>query len=351
MIMPVDIVSSDQGSPLCSVFGTCGGCQYQDISYEEELRIKNEFLRDLLARAGMLADPSVLDPVVPSPRIYHYRSRLDLRLLKTGDQNVFVGFTARDRKQLVEIGACPIAMPAVSDFLPELKRLASEKLPVKYRNANLVVKTGDDGRVHWGGIGRRSLKMAEDDFFWTEVDGRRIHYGLDSFFQANLSILPELFRRIRAMGILSSRTRLYDIYGGVGLFGICLGAEVGEVLLLEENIHAVTTARYNARYNGFTNFFFYEGRMEDHAVVFAGITSPSVAVIDPPRNGLSPSACDLLCAAAFDHLLYLSCNPQSMTRDLSRFLESGWQILKIIPFDFFPRTKHIETLIQLRRNG
>jgi 23S rRNA (uracil1939-C5)-methyltransferase/tRNA (uracil-5-)-methyltransferase len=274
-----------------------------------------------------------------------------LRLLKTKDQNIFIGFTVQGRKQIVEIEKCPIAMPAVSDFLPELKRLACEKLPEKYSNANLVVKTGDDGRVRWGGIGRRSLKMAEDDLFWTEVEDRRIHYSLDSFFQANLSILPELFRRIRSLGILSSRTRLYDIYGGVGLFGICLGSEVGEVVLLEENIYAVATARYNARYNGFANFSFYEGRMEDHADVFAGVASPSVAVIDPPRSGLSPSACDLLCAAAFDHLLYLSCDPQSMSRDLRRFLEAGWQALKIIPFDFFPRTKHIETLVLLRRRS
>jgi len=339
-------VQKSSAIPLCPIFGECGGCQYQDIPYQEELRFKEASLRDLIKRSVLL-DERVFDPIVPSPREYYYRSRLDLKLLKTRNGEVFMGFSQTGRYRVIEAEKCPIAMESISAFLPELKKQACQKLPVRYRNANLVVKTGDDGRVFWGGIGRRSLRLEEKDYLWTEIHGRKIFYSLDTFFQANLFILPELMARIENFNILNNKTTLYDFYGGVGLFGIYFSKKVKQVVLIEENIHSVKLAQFNISYHQIPSFKIIPARAEG---VFPGLKGGehSTAIVDPPRQGLSEEMLKMLtCTKNFDHLLYLSCNSQTLTHDLSLLLQSGWQVNKICPFDFFPKTKHIETLVWL----
>ena len=190
-------------TPRCPLFGQCGGCQYQDLPYDEQLRIKERRVRELFLTAFPGMDPAVFEPMVPSPKQYHYRCRLDMKFLKTRSQECFMGFTpVTHPRGACEAAACPLALEPISDFLPELKRQAMARIPLKYRNANLVVKSGDDGRVCWGGIGRRSLRQDEADYLWTEVEGRRVYFSLDTFFQANLSILPAVMQRIRGLGVL-----------------------------------------------------------------------------------------------------------------------------------------------------
>ncbi len=334
--------------PLCPLFGQCGGCQYQDHAYPDECRIKFEELSRLL-ESELAVDRELLSPIVPSPLEYHYRCRLDMKLLKTRGQEIFIGFSPAGRNRVVEVSDCPLALPPISGFLPELKKQAAGCLPAKYRNANLVVKTGDDGRVFWGGIGRRSLRMKEEDFLWTAVKGKKVHFSLDTFFQANLSILPLLIDHIIDLGIFHPDITFFDLYGGVGLFGICLADHVRDVVLVEENIYATRCAEYNAAYHGYDQFKIVSGRMED---VYAGLAqrpaSCQVAMIDPPRKGLTPQTAVFLAARKdFGYLLYLSCHRESLIKDLDVFLKNGWKVRRIIPFDFFPKTKHLETLVLL----
>ncbi len=332
--------------PLCPYFGECGGCQHQDLAYPEELKLKERTLKSLLG------EDAPFRPIVPSPEEYYYRSRLDMNLLRIKSGELFLGFApARRGLKVMEITACPLAMEPLSGFIPRLKEEAAARLTPKYRVASLVVKTGDDGRVFWGGIGKRSLRLDERDYLFTELCGRRIHYGLDTFFQANLSILPDLMRTIRDLGVLSPEKTFYDLYGGVGLFGLSLADQVRDVVLVEENVHAVKIARYNAAYNGLENFSLHQGRMED---LFAGVrpsdSAAAVALIDPPRAGMSDASCAALASSlCFRDLLYLSCNPQALARDLRVFREEGWDLRAVIPFDFFPQTRHLETLVWLRR--
>jgi len=342
-------IQTDTASPVCPLFTQCGGCQYQDIPYTRELEIKQDRLRALFAEQGEVP-ADALQKIVPSPRRLHYRSRLDMKFLKTRKQGVCMGFSPLGRYRVVEVRACPLAMQPISDFLPMLKQAAIKILPPKYRNANLVVKTGDDGRVFWGGIGRRSLRMRPQDYLWTEINGRRVFYSLDTFFQANLSILPVLMDRIRGLGILNRETVFYDLYGGVGLFGLCLSDAVSKVVLVEENPHAVRLAEYNRAYHGLENFQIIIGRVED---VFPGLDlarqRPTVGLIDPPRKGLGPDRDRLAqILKPLNFLLYLSCQPQALAEDWNTLRRAGWQTLKIIPFDFFPCTQHLETLLVMR---
>ncbi len=336
--------------PLCPVFGHCGGCQYQDLPYSQELELKEQRLKNLFLKAFNCSE-DIFDPIVPSPRDYYYRNHLDLSLLRLKTKDLCLGFYSANRRRLIPVEACPIALSAISDFLPRLKQQALLKLPEQYRNANLVIKTGDDGKVFWGGIGRHSLRMKEQDYLWTQVHGKKIFYSLNSFFQANLSILPLLITKIKQLNILSKQTIFFDLYGGVGFMGVCLYELVKNVILIEENIHSIKLARFNVHYHQMPNFEIIHGKVEEKFPVYFDLANngSQVAMIDPPRCGLSAETLRILSSSDkfLNSLLYLSCNPDSLLKDLFVLRQSGWKISKICPFDFFPKTKHIETLVIL----
>ncbi|MBF0483994.1 MAG: class I SAM-dependent RNA methyltransferase [Candidatus Omnitrophica bacterium] len=336
--------------PLCQVFGRCGGCCYQDISYLEELRLKQEKVISLMRDAAIAEN--VIDPIIASPKDYHYRNSLNLKLKKfksTG--NVEVGFTPIEGKGIIEITQCPIAKEVVSQYIPTLKQQAIKKLPEKYREANLTVLTGDDDRIFWGGIGKGSTSMKEENYLWVEINGVRVFYALDTFFQANILILPSLFKVLRAFKVWEERPVFFDLYGGVGLFSLCVHDLVCSTVLIEECVASVKLARYNALYHRLQNCEIIEGRVEKHlsALLEKYKGQTKVVMVDPPRGGLSVESRQTLVNAGFDHIFYLSCNPETLVRDLKDLGSQGWKVDKVILFDFFPRTKHIETLVSLQK--
>ncbi|MBI5416136.1 MAG: class I SAM-dependent RNA methyltransferase [Candidatus Omnitrophica bacterium] len=331
------------------MFGQCGGCAYQDIPYAQELDLKQRLVKELLREKLAVAD-GCFEPIVPSPEPWHYRNRLDLKFIRTRDGRVLIGFTPA-QNGIVPVQTCPIAREPIAAFLPELRNLLQKNAPARYRLANLVVRTGDDGRVQWGGIGRRSCRLNPEDYLWTEVEGRRIFYSLETFFQANLSILPALFRRIKAFDCWQKNPILFDLYAGVGLFAIALADQAQKIFLLEENVQSTALARHNLDYHHLTHAEIIPGRMEETLPPLLAQQeddTPKVAIIDPPRAGLSPQALDTLVhARGFTQLFYLSCNPEALARDLDGFIARGWKVEKIMPFDFFPKTRHVETLVLL----
>ncbi|MBF0531865.1 MAG: class I SAM-dependent RNA methyltransferase [Candidatus Omnitrophica bacterium] len=356
--------------PLCPVFKTCLGCSFQNISYSEELNWKQAYLQKIFKAAGFAGIP---EPIVASAEEYNYRNRIDLKLLRTKTNEILVGFTPQNHRGILPISACYIARREISDFIPELTRQVRATLPARYRVANLVVRTGEEGKVFWGGIGKRSLRQSPENYFSATIRSRKIFYSLETFFQANLSILPKLFATIETLPIWGQKTgekqptvdnrqktpndnqnkpRLFDLYGGVGLFGIGLADLARQVVLVEENPASIKLCHHNAHYNGLTNFEIKSGKMEEHLDIlnFSDKNNSAVAIIDPPRAGLSSSALAMFKnATGFQHLLYLSCQPEALIRDLNGLVSGGWQIQRVMPFDFFPKTKHIETLAWLTK--
>jgi tRNA/tmRNA/rRNA uracil-C5-methylase (TrmA/RlmC/RlmD family) len=342
----------EKSSPPCSVFGSCGGCQYQHLDYADELALKDRGLKDVLC-VELPLDQSLFRSIVPSPKIYHYRNRLDLKLIHRRNRDVHVGFSPVDRGPVIEITACPIAMEAISSFIPQLRQEAAAAIPKEYRMANLTVRCGQGSEVRWGGIGRKSLRLEARDYFYVDIIGRRVYYSLDTFFQANLSILPPLIDFLRRQDIWSQGAVFFDLYGGVGFFGMCVNDLVAKVVNIEENVHAVRLAKYNISANSLTNVEAVEGRIEDilPARLAGAMTGKNIVMVDPPRAGLSQDAILLLNRLErVRHLVYLSCDPKNLAVNLKDLVAGGWEIMLIQPFDFFPRTRHVETLVILKRS-
>ena len=226
-----------------------------------------------------------------------------------------------------------------------------ENCPPRYRNANLVVKTSDNGRVLWGGIGRRSLQRIEVDYLWTVVNGKKIFYSLDTFFQANLSILPKLIDKITSLNMLDRDSVLFDCYGGVGLLGISLADQVKKVTLIEECPASIKLANYNSQYHYLSNFQIIPAKVEERLAseIEKHQQKKKIVILDPPRKGLSPEVINVLIEKSIliSGIIYLSCHPESLVSNLKELQKNCWQVNKIIPFDFFPRTSHVETLVVL----
>jgi tRNA/tmRNA/rRNA uracil-C5-methylase (TrmA/RlmC/RlmD family) len=329
----------------------CGGCQYQDIPYEEELSRKEAVLKSLLMKELDLPE-SVFEPITPSPESYYYRNRLDLTLRKRNNGERQMGFMLPGTQRLQEVKACSIARKEINDFLSTLKEEAVRKLPENYKVANLVVRVGDEGKVFWGGIGRRSLRMKEKDYFWTIVHGRKIFYALDTFFQANLTILEKVVSRIEGLIEWQKDTGFLDLYSGVGFFGIALADRAKKVVMIESCCDSVRLAQYNVCHHKFGHVRVLEGKVETllPEVLSEFHGKPCVGLIDPPRAGLFQPVIETLNRAeGLKTLFYLSCSPESLARDLTKLTAEAWQVRKIMPFDFFPRTRHLETLAWLTR--
>lgn len=261
-----------------------------------------------------------------------------------------MGFMLSGTQRLQNVEVCPIARPEINAFLPRLKEEAVRKMPADYRVANLVIRAGEDGRVFWGGIGRRSLCMKEEDYFWTTVKGRKVFYALDTFFQANLSILPRVVSAIEERIVWDEDAVLLDLYSGVGLFGVAFADSAKEIIMIESGHDSVKLARHNIRYHGLGHVKLLEGQVETHLPQILK-TLPGgncTALVDPPRGGLTGFAIEALGRArGLDSLFYLSCSPESLARDLKYLMRAGWIVREVMPFDFFPRTRHLETLVWL----
>jgi tRNA/tmRNA/rRNA uracil-C5-methylase (TrmA/RlmC/RlmD family) len=185
------------------------------------------------------------------------------------------------------------------------------------------------------------------------VRGRKIFYSLDTFFQANLSILEKIVSKIESLIEWQEDTVFLDLYSGVGLFGIALADRAKKVVMIEEVGDSVTVAQFNVRYHRMEHVKMLVGKVETHLpeVLTELQGKPCVALIDPPRGGLASSAIETLGQAAdLRSLFYLSCSPESLARDLKHLAKVGWGVKKIMPFDFFPRTRHLETLVWLARS-
>lgn len=342
--------------PLCPYFGRCGGCQWQHIDYQAQLRFKREILAEQLSRIGGL-ETEVL-PTIPSPWSWHYRNSVRFRIAPEGR----LAFQALRTNELVVIEECYILHPLVEEILEalemELPPLVSLKVKVGVRTGQqlLILETAGKETPELSTELPIScvlippsgppVVMAGNDFIQEEVAGKLFRISAMSFFQANTPQAEKMVELVEEFLAPEGGETLLDGYCGVGLFGLALAEKVAKVIGVEENPFAVNDALLNAEAQGVTNAVFIQDRMERALKQLK--EKVDLAVVDPPRTGMEREALEGLLRLKPRKIAYVSCDPATLARDLAFLAKGGYELEKVQPVDMFPQTFHIESISLLR---
>ncbi|MDG1150602.1 MAG: class I SAM-dependent RNA methyltransferase [Akkermansiaceae bacterium] len=330
--------SPDRIEPHCRHFTTCGGCQYQHLPYEKQLEWKTRQVRELLLH--MVGIEEEVNPTIPSPKQWGYRSKITPHFQRPKPGEDFpIGFLEFNRRtRLVDVYNCPIAMDEINEALQpirdDVKRRAAE-----YKKGATLLLRATENRVETDHRAPVSEKVGDLKFNFLAGD----------FFQNNPFILDSFTGHAAEQAKGPNQKYLLDAYCGSGLFGLTLAKNFEQVVGIELSETSADWARRNAKTNGIENASFIASSAE---ALFADITFPSEqtsVLIDPPRKGCSVDFLNQLFAFGPSRVVYVSCNPATQMRDLKSFLEKGYKIESIQPFDLFPQTRHLECVIALSR--
>ena len=305
-------------TPECPYFGGCGGCQYQHLAYAAQLELKHKQVADLFERIGKFPG-AVVRPTVPCPQPYHYRNRIMIRSQwNKPEQKLNIGYLRGDCGLVEDITSCHIAEPALN---AEILRVRANPPPK-------------------GGL-KVVLRIPPED--WDVPN--------DSFFQNNFFLLPKLVETTRTALQASGAKYLVDVYCGVGFFGIALGDMVEKFIGVELDKPAVKAAKNNAlrhhRLNG--EFVLGDAQALLPSLLEKYPASETAVILDPPRVGVPKSAIDQLRAVRPKQIIYVSCHPATLARDLNLLCAEGvFELRSVTPLDMFPQTQHVECVADLR---
>jgi len=330
--------SADRIDPQCNLYGVCGGCQYQGVRYDSQLRWKGEQVENSLVRLGGLSVP--VGPVIPSPRPFGYRSKLTPHF-QGGRQGkeLTIGFLRQgSRKVLVDVAQCPIATDAINQALPAARE-ELQNAPKRKRGGTLLLRQVIEGVV------------TDPKQFVSERVGELIfHFKAGEFFQNNPYILPQLVDHVVAQAKAAENHLLVDAYCGGGLFGLSAASQFEKVIGIEISREGFEGARTNARINRIENAEFFLG---DAGSIFGEIrdfSGSAALVIDPPRRGCDPDFLRQAIEFSPQRIVYVSCEPVTQARDARFLVEAGYQAVLAQPFDLFPQTRHVENVLTLIRS-
>lgn len=310
--------SAERVEPACRYFRECGGCQYQHLSYESQLRLKHKQVCDLFERIGAL-DRSVVAPVIPCPSPYAYRNRIMIRSQwDKFKQGLNIGFIRADNRLVVDIERCEIAEPGLNE---EIRRVRAN--PPPKGGLKVVLRIPPEG--------------------W-EVPP-------DSFFQNNFFLLPKMIEVVRDRLGASGARHLADIYCGVGFFSVEAADLVDSFVGVEYDRLAVAAARKNAAVRGRTNGDFLAGLAEEllPGLMRSWKAESTSVLLDPPRKGCQAAILELLRETRPAQVIYVSCHPATMARDLNVLCAGDvFKLAKASLLDMFPQTAHVECVADLR---
>ena len=363
-------------APRCPLFGWCGGCQYQHLTYAEQLRWKRRQVAELLQHLAGIDYP--VAPVIASPRGFGYRSKITphfaaqkrgkevasskSQVPREGSVLPSIGFLRQSsRFEIVDVPRCEIALEEINQRLAAVRADVQAKILAGAfpRGATLLLRaaggtvTTDYDAVITEEIPVVGLTEAGHPGSTTLATpgNLRLRFLARDFFQNNPFLLPAFAGYVRDQAAGGGARFLVDAYCGSGLFALAAAPRFERVAGVEVSESAVAFARENAAANGIGNATFLAGAA---AAIFAGLDFPpadTAVVIDPPRKGCDEAFLDQLLAFGPRTVVYVSCDPATQMRDLRGFTGAGYALTAVQPFDLFPQTRHLECVVTLLRSG
>jgi len=320
--------------PPCPYFGRCGGCDFQQLTYEAQLEAKVEIIRDCLRRIAR-CDPPAEISITPSPAVWRYRSRARWQ---HDPVRQFLGYYELASHRVCDVAECPVVLPEVQAKLSHLRAtLAAGELD---ETEEFQAVAGDDGV---------SLlpPLAADDARerFRHLAGERYRFNADCFFQINHTLLEPLLAE--ALGDAAGDGAV-DLYCGVGLFTLPLARRFARVTAVEGNAAATEFARLNLADAQLTNASVHTARVGDWLAGHVQSLAPTdFLLLDPPRAGAEPEALAAIIALRPRRIAYVSCDPATLARDLRALFDAGYALDSVRAFDMFPQTHHVETVVHL----
>ena len=329
--------------PRCRYFGRCGGCQLQHVAYGEQLRLKTGVVRDQLRRIGRFEDEAidgVLREMIGMADPWAYRNHMRFTVRRDGD----IGFMEHGSHRFLRIDHCEIALPAAHRVLQDAqgRTMQTRALTVRVgeHSGELLVQPKLRWRPH-----RRGRTRSGQPHYHELLRGARYRVSSPAFFQVNSRQAERLIELVVARARAVQPRLVADAYSGVGTFAVALAQVVPDVVTIEYSAAAGDDAELNlAPYDNVRRIV---GTVEEQLPALD--PQPDVVVVDPPRAGLDASVVDAIIDSRARRLVYVSCDPATLARDLRRFADGGLTLGEVQPIDMFPHTQHIECISTLDR--
>jgi len=363
--------------PPCPVFGDCGGCQWQHLPYGEQCNWKERIFAETLQRQAKI-EASVLRPLVPAPDEWGYRSRVQFKCRQT-EAGFVMGFYRRGTHYVIDVASCPIAAPRLNEVLALFRRwLPDSSCPHLVPQVDMEVDDEGRVRVTVHALGKAAAALAEYLRPLAEQAGislfmqcgrketllrvcgeealhilplgagsLRLAYGAGGFAQVNLEQNRQLVREVCSAAALTGREKVLDLFCGMGNFSLPLALQAGEVVGIENYAPAIRQAELNARANGLKHTRFQSRPAEAAIRDVAAAKAFDLVVLDPPRTGAYEVVRELVRLRP-PRIIYVSCDPPTLARDLVPLLHGGYEVVSSRPFDLFPQTYHTESVTVLR---
>lgn len=399
--------SEHRCEPVCKHYGECGGCKWQILPYEDQLRYKQQQIIDNLTRIGKVELPEI-SPILGSKHIYEYRNKLEFTFsdrkwlswdviraaggLEHVDTAYGVGFHIPNCfDKVLDITECHL-MPDINNRIRNAIRDFAREHGISFYNEHahegqlrtLIIRTNHKGEVMlivvWGEAPDMRLMeylqqtfpkivsllyvvnqklndtisdqevhvFAGQDHIMEQMEDLQFKVGPKSFYQTNTEQAYELYKVAREFAELTGNELVFDLYTGTGTIANFVAHQAKQVIGIEYVPEAIEDAKVNARLNHLDNTLFFAGDMKDilNADFIAQYGRPDVIITDPPRAGMHEDVVKTILAAEPKRIVYVSCNPATQARDLN-LLDAKYKVTRVQPVDMFPHTQHVENVVQL----
>jgi len=328
--------SQDRIDPKCDIFGECGGCQFQHLEYRSQIEAKEEIVRDALLRIGEFKNLKIT-PMIPAENPWAYRNHVRF---STGRLFGDVGFIPRSHRGLVKVTNCAVAVPWINEQIPKIQGHVGTLHQVQLRKSESTNEALISPQIN------EIREISGQSFYHEELAGFRFRISQSSFFQVNSAQAENLVELVRK-ALPASGALLVDAYAGVGTFSVIFSSRFRLVVAIEESVGASKDAEFNAQ--DFANIAIRVGKVEDVLPDLG--ESVDAVILDPPRVGCHPAVLDSIIVSAPRCLVYVSCDPATLSRDLKKLVEHGYELEYVTPIDMFPQTAHIECVAKLSFKG